>query len=265
MSKKTNSNNSSNSKINNNNNNFSQNSSFINSKLEINPQEKDNSFKDLTQIDKFIFIQNCMKKASQRDQEEYMEINDLKLNEKALLAKINELKADINETTRNIDEIKIAREDIDRKLKNKKVFLENRMGKTIDDNNKKTMEEINRINEDLENDILDINNEMEMIKKDIEFMSKKSIETHQNIDLLKKKCEDLIKNNISTEKRIIKKEKELKKITLDTTKIENKIYNQDLNSQIFLKQIEKWANKKSSIKNNNDNILDRPQEEKEDQ
>lgn len=264
MSKKTNSNNSSNSKINNNNNNFSQNSSFINSKLEINPQEKDNSFKDLTQIDKFIFIQNCMKKASQRDQEEYMEINDLKLNEKALLAKINELKADINETTRNIDEIKIAREDIDRKLKNKKVFLENRMGKTIDDNNKKTMEEINRINEDLENDILDINNEMEMIKKDIEFMSKKSIETHQNIDLLKKKCEDLIKNNISTEKRIIKKEKELKKITLDTTKIENKIYNQDLNSQIFLKQIEKWANKKSSIKNNND-ILDRPQEEKEDQ
>ena len=191
MSKKQKSHNTTNTNINNNNNNntnFSRNSSFTNSKLEINSQEKENNFKDFTQIDKFNFIKNCIKKAAKREQEETMEINDLKLYEKTFLSKINELKLDINETTRKIDEVKIAREEVEKKLKNKKVFLENKMGKFLDEeNNQKTMEEIHQIIEDLENDIQDIKNEMNMVKKEIEVMSEQSLETHQDIDLLKKK------------------------------------------------------------------------------
>ena len=191
MSKKSKSNNISKSNITNNNNNnigFSRHTSFTNSKLEINLKENDNNFKDLTQIDKFNFIKNCIKKAEEREKEETMEMNDLKLYEKTFLSKINELKLDIGETTRKIDEVKIAREEVERKLKNKKIFLEIKMGKLIvEDNNHKTIEEIQQINEQLENDIIEKNKEMEIIKKDIEQMSEQSLESHQNIEFLKKK------------------------------------------------------------------------------
>ena len=159
MSKKSKSNNISKSNITNNNNiGFSRHTSFTNSKLEINFKENDNNFGGLTQTDKFNFIKNCIKKAEDREKEETMEMNDLKLYEKTFISKINELKVDINETTRKIDEVKIAREEVERKLKNKKIYLENKMGKLIvDDDNHKTIEEIQQINEQLENDIIEKN------------------------------------------------------------------------------------------------------------
>ena len=268
MSKRVKSNNTSNSNINNNNNNniskgYSNNSSFINSKIEINSKEKENTFKDFTQMDKYNFIKNCIKKVEKRDQEEEIKINDLKLYEKTWLSKINKIKEDIAELSRNIDEIKIAREDVEQKLKNKKVFLEIKMGKAIDENNnKKTMEEIKQINEGLQNDINNMNDEINNMEKEIVAMSEQSLETHQDIDDLKKKSEDYIRSNMALEKRIIRKEKELKKYDLDIKKLENKIRYQEINSENFLRDIEKWANKESYLKM--DNIDNREQDDKND-
>ena len=267
MSKKVKSNNTSNTNINNNNNinniskGYSNNSSFINSKIEINSNEKDNNFKDFTQMDKYNFIKNCIKKVEKREQEEEIKINDLKTLEKTYLSKINKIKDEITETSRNIDEIKIAREDVEQKLKNKKVFLEIKMGKVIDDNNnKKTMEEIKQINEGLQNDINNMNDEINDMEKEIVTMSEQSLETHKDIDKLKKKSEDLIRNNMALEKRIVRKQKELEKITLDIKKLNDKISYQEINSENFLRDIEKWANKESYLKM--DNIDNRQQDDK---
>ena len=233
------------------NNDYSNHSSFMNSKNDINSYSKENNFKDFTQMDKFNFIQQCIKKVAKREQEEQAEINDLKSYEITILSKIKTFKEEIDILTRKIDETKIERENVEKNLKNKKVFLEAKMGKEIDENNnKKTMEEIHEINEGLKNDIEDINKEMELVKKDIEEMSEQSLETHQDIDKLKEKCEELIRGNMALEKRIKKKEKELEKINLDNKKLNDKIGYQELNSENFLKQIEKWANKKTSSENN---------------
>ncbi len=254
MSKKSNSNQTSNNKINNNNNenSFSSNSSFSNTKQGQNDSQKGNNFKDWSQIDKFNFIKNCLKKAEEREQAEETDINNLKLYEKTFISKINELKDDINETRRKIDEVKIAREDVEKQLKYKKVFLQENVGKNIDNKNeKKTLNEIQEINEGLELDINDIKKEMEKVKKDIEIMSEQSLEIYQDIDSFKKKCDELLKDNLIIEKRIKKKEKELDKIILDNKKLNDKINNQELSSENFLKKIEKWANKKSSINTKN--------------
>ena len=96
-------------------------------------------------------------------------------------------------------------------------------------------------------------------------MSEQSLESHQNIEFLKKKNEDLIKNNMALEKRIKKKEKELDRITLDNKKLNNKIIIQEQNSENFLRQIEKWANKKSYIKNTITNNLVNEQPEVKDE
>ena len=69
---------------------------------------------------------------------------------------------------------------------------------------------------------------------------------------------------MALEKRIKKKEKELDKIILDNKKLNNKIASQEQNSENFLRQIEKWANKQSYIKNN-DNALEEQKEGKEEQ
>ena len=69
---------------------------------------------------------------------------------------------------------------------------------------------------------------------------------------------------MALEKRIKKKEKELDKIILDNKKLNNKIASQEQNSENFLRQIEKWANKQSYIKNN-DNVLEEQKEGKEEQ
>ena len=105
-----------------------------------------------------------------------------------------------------------------------------------------------------------------MIKKEIEVMSNYSLEIHNTVESLKKKKEDLIKNNLFLEKRNEIKNKELKRLTSDIEKIKRKIEYQDLNSEIFLKNIEKWANKKSVINsydndNENEDVQDKSKDE----
>ena len=64
-------------------------------------------------------------------------------------------------------------------------------------------------------------------------------------------CEELIRNNLYIKKNIQKKEKKLARLTSDTKKINDKITQQEQNSEKFLKDIERWANKESRIKYNN--------------
>ena len=266
MSKKQKFNDKSNTNTKNNNNiDYSNNSSFINSKID--SKEKDINFKNLTQTDKFNFIKNCINKAQTRDFDEITKMSGMKSLEKKYISSIEILKEEINQITKKIDVIIIKREEAEKKLKNKRVFLETRMGKPIEEeDNKKTTEEIKEINKVLENDIQDYNNEIEMIKKEIEVMSNYSLEIHNTVESLKKKKEDLIKNNLFLEKRNEIKNKELKRLTSDIEKIKRKIEYQDLNSEIFLKNIEKWANKKSVINSNdNDNENDDEQDESKDE
>ena len=256
MSKKQKFNDKSNTNTKNNNNiDYSNNSSFINSKID--SKEKDINFKNLTQTDKFNFIKNCINKAQTRDFDEITKMSGMKSLEKKYVSSIEILKEEINQITKKIDVIIIKREEAEKKLKNKRVFLETRMGKPIEEeDNKKTTEEIKEINKVLENDIQDYNNEIEMIKKEIEVMSNYSLEIHNTVESLKKKKEDLIKNNLFLEKRNEIKNKELKRLTSDIEKIKRKIEYQDLNSEIFLKNIEKWANKKSVINSYDNDKLD---------
>ena len=234
-------------------------SSFINSKgemnlkLETNSKEKETNFRNFTQSDKLNFIKNCINKAENRYMGEMTKMNDMKSLEEQYISSIDLLKKDIDQVTQQIDVVILKREEAERKLKNKKVFLEVNMGKEIEENEeKKTAHEVQEINKVLQGDIKDIENEMEMVKKEIEVMSHYSLELNDSIENLKKKREDLLKNNTTLQKRIDTKLKELKKIKLDIKKIENRTEYQDLNNEIFLRNIEKWANKKSIMNNEDD-------------
>ena len=234
-------------------------SSFINSKgemnlkLETNSKEKETNFRNFTQSDKLNFIKNCINKAENRYMDEMTKMNDMKSLEEQYISSIDLLKKDIDQVTQQIDVVILKREEAERKLKNKKVFLEVNMGKEIEENEeKKTAHEVQEINKVLQGDIKDIENEMEMVKKEIEVMSHYSLELNDSIENLKKKREDLLKNNTTLQKRIDTKLKELKKIKLDIKKIENRTEYQDLNNEIFLRNIEKWANKKSIMNNEDD-------------
>lgn len=261
-----------NSNINNankNNNVFTSNSSFNDSKFKINMNanninsnnnvksqsdklEKKSSRKDLSYIDKFKFIKDCLKKVQEREMNEFTELSDLKQYEKTFVSKIDELKEDIAGLTKKIDEVKIAKLEVDKKIKNKEVYLKKKLNREWGDvemNEEK--EGIYLINEGLQNEIDKMNNEMKELGEEIQVMSEQSLDTHQDIETLKINCNELIKNNLILRKTIQKKEKELAKITLDNKKINDKINQQEINSEKFLKQIETWANKESNIKYNN--------------
>lgn len=261
-----------NSNINNankNNNVFTSNSSFNDSKFKINMNanninsnnnvksqsdklEKKSSRKDLSYIDRFKFIKDCLKKVQEREMNEFTELSDLKQYEKTFVSKIDELKEDIAGLTKKIDEVKIAKLEVDKKIKNKEVYLKKKLNREWGDvemNEEK--EGIYLINEGLQNEIDKMNNEMKELGEEIQVMSEQSLDTHQDIETLKINCNELIKNNLILRKTIQKKEKELAKITLDNKKINDKINQQEINSEKFLKQIETWANKESNIKYNN--------------
>ena len=271
-----------NSNMNNNNNNnnnmnvFSSNSSFNNSKLKMNMNlnvntsnnqnnnnqnnnnkssqelvEKKSTLRDLAYVDKFKFIKDCLKKVEDRELHEYTEMSDLKQYEKTFLSKISELKEDIIGLTKKIDEVKIAKIEVDKKIKNKEVFLNKKLNKNGENSMDEENEDIYLKIDGLKNDIDKMNNEMKELGEEIQVMSEQSLDTHQDIESLKKNCDELIKSNFILKKNIQKKEKELAKINLDNKKINDKINQQEINSEKFLKEIEKWANKKPRFKYNN--------------
>ena len=256
----------------NNNNEFSSNSSFNDSKLKINMNNnnktsKKNStkksfqedlnnksnVKDLSYIDKYKFIKDCLQKVQDREMKEDTELSDLKQYEKTFLSKIQELKDDITNLNKKVNEARIAKSEVDKAIKLKEHFLKKKISKYTEDDSEinEKNEDFDEINEKIEEDIEKINSEMKEIGDEIQVMSEQSLDTHQEIENLKKKCDDLFRNNQNLKKTIQKKEKELGKITLENKKINDKIEQQEINSEKFLKEIEKWANKESSIKYNN--------------
>ena len=92
---------------------------------------------------------------------------------------------------------------------------------------------------------------MQKLGEGIQIMNEESLDIYHDIETLKKNCDDLIRNNLNLKKTIIRKEKELAKVDLEIKKINDKIYQQEINSELFLKDIEKWANKESSARNSN--------------
>ena len=176
----------------------------------------------------------------------------MKEEEKQYLIKIDELKNEVNDLTKKIDEVKITKIEVDRKIRNKEVFLNKKLTKNdgnenVDDSNN----DICQKNTELKEEINSINNEMQKLGEGIQMMSDESLDIYQDIETLKKNCDELIRNNLNIKKTIIRKEKELAKVDLEIKKIKNKIYQQEKNSELFLEDIEKWANKQSSVKNSN--------------
>jgi chromosome segregation ATPase len=202
---------------------------------------------------KFKFIKDCIKKVQDRETNEKQIFNDMKEEEKQYLIKIDELKNEINDLTKKIDGVKITKIEVDRKIRNKEVFLNKKLTKNADGNEEMddSNDDISQKNTELKEEINSINNEMQKLEEGIKIMTEESLEIYQDIENLKKNCDDLVRNNLNLKKTIIRKEKELAKADLEIKKINDKIYQQEKNSESFLKEIEKWANKESSVKNSN--------------
>jgi len=201
---------------------------------------------------KFKFIKDCIKKVQDREISEKQKFNDMKEEEKKYEIKIDELKNEINDLTRRIDEVKILKIEVDRKIRNKEVFLNKKLTKNddsedVDDSN----DDICQKNTELKEEINSINNEMQKLGEGIQIMTDQSLEIYQDIEILKKGCDDLIRDNLNLKKTIIRKEKELAKASLENKKINDKISQQEINSEQFLKDVERWANKESSVRDSN--------------
>ena len=202
---------------------------------------------------KFKFIKDCIKKVQDREISEKQIFNDMKEEEKQYLIKIDELKNEINDLTKKIDGVKITKIEVDRKIRNKEVFLNKKLTKNADGNEEMddSNDDISQKNTELKEEINSIKNEMQKLEEGIKIMTEESLEIYQDIENLKKNCDDLVRKNLNLKKTIIRKEKELAKADLEIKKINDKIYQQEKNSESFLKEIEKWANKESSVKNSN--------------
>ena len=201
---------------------------------------------------KFKFIKDCIKKVQDREISEKQKFNDIKEEEKKYEIRIDELKNEINDLTRRIDEVKILKIEVDRKIRNKEVFLNKKLTKNddsedVDDSN----DDICQKNTELKEEINSINNEMQKLGEGIQIMTDQSLEIYQDIEILKKGCDDLIRDNLNLKKTIIRKEKELAKASLENKKINDKISQQEINSEQFLKDVERWANKESSVRDSN--------------
>lgn len=190
--------------------------------------------------DKFKFIKDCIKRVEKRKENENIGYNDLKIYENTYEAKINELKKNIFELQRKIDEVKIAKNNVDKQIRLKEVFVETNYNK----NNKKNLD---GVEDELKNDIENIGNEIDDIKNNIKYMAEDSIDLHPDIEKLKINIDEMIKNNNVMRNNIKNKGKKLAKIILENKKLNDSIKQQDINSHNFLKEIEKMANKKSEI------------------
>ena len=163
------------------------------------------------------------------------------------------MKNEINDLTKKYDEIKIAKIEVDRKIRNKEVFLNKKLTNNADgsEDADESNDDICQKNSELKEEINSINNEIQKIGEGIKMMGDQSLDIYQDIEILKKDCDDLVRTNLNLRKTIIRKDKELAKADLDIKKVKGKISQQEINSKLFLKNIEKWANKESSVRNSN--------------
>ena len=191
--------------------------------------------------DKFKFIKDCIKRVEKRKEKENIGYNDLKIYENTYEAKINELKKNILELTRKIDEVRIAKTNVDKQIRMKEVFVETNYNKNKNKN-------LDGVEDELKNDIQNIGKEIDAIKSNINNMAEESIDLQPDIEKLKINIDEVIKNNNTMRTENKNKGKKLTKIILENKKLKDSIRQQEINSHNFLKEIEKMANKKSEIK-----------------
>ena len=177
-------------------------------------------------------------------------MSELKQYEKTFLKRINELKKEINNLSQKIDEVKIAKNEIDKKIRIGDYFIKEKKLQNSEYNKDEIDEDIFEKNNNLQEEIDNYNMEIKSLGEEIQNMREHSFEVYQDIENLKNKCDILIKANLNLEKNVNKKEKEGIKLALDIKKINDKIHMQEINSEQFLKNIEKMANKEKNTKKN---------------
>ncbi len=180
--------------------------------------------------EKMDFINNCLNKIKLLNKDENNGYNYLTNQCSIQEKKIEDLKKEINELNEKINEINIAKNDIDKKILLKKVFISS---------NKISEKENNEI---IEEEIKNINSEIKQLSEEIKVFADFSLDINYEIEEIKKNIDNLIKENSLLEKNISKFEKEEKFFTLENIRINEQIKSQEFTSQQYLKEIENKTN-----------------------
>ena len=188
----------------------------------------DNNIMDFNE--KMNFINNCLYKMQNINRKEnngYEYLIEQCTNQEN---KIEDLKNDINNLNDKINEITISKNDIDKKILLKKVF--------VSSNKISNNEKIDIIEEEIEK----INSEIKQLSEEIKVFADFSLDINCEIEEIKKNIDNLMKENSKLKKDISKYEKEEKLATLENLRINEKIKSQEYTSQNFLKEIENKTN-----------------------
>lgn len=188
----------------------------------------DNNIMDFNE--KMNFINNCLYKMQNINRKEnngYEYLIEQCTNQEN---KIEDLKNDINNLNDKINEITISKNDIDKKILLKKVF--------VSSNKISNNEKIDIIEEEIEK----INSEIKQLSEEIKVFADFSLDINCEIEEIKKNIDNLMKENSKLKKDISKYEKEEKLVILENIRINEKIKSQEYTSQQFLKEIENKTN-----------------------
>ena len=210
---------------------YSKNNNTNSSKLNfenISHESDDNNIMDFNE--KMNFINNCLYKMQNINKKEnngYEYLIDQCNNQEN---KIEDLKNEINILNEKINEITMSKNDIDKKIFLKKVFVSSNK---ISNNEK---------NDVIEGEIEKINSEIKQLSEEIKVFADFSIDINCEIEEIKKNIDNIKKENTKLKRDISKYEKEEKLVTLENLRINEKIKSQEYTSQQFLKEIENKTN-----------------------
>jgi chromosome segregation ATPase len=188
----------------------------------------DNNIMDFNE--KMNFINNCLYKMQNINRKEnngYEYLIEQCTNQEN---KIEDLKNDINNLNDKINEITISKNDIDKKILLKKVF--------VSSNKISNNEKIDIIEEEIEK----INSEIKQLSEEIKVFADFSLDINCEIEEIKKNIDNITKENNQLKRDISKYEKEEKLVILENIRINEKIKSQEYTSQQFLKEIENKTN-----------------------
>ena len=188
----------------------------------------DNNIMDFNE--KMNFINNCLYKMQNINRKEnngYEYLIEQCTNQEN---KIEDLKNDINNLNDKINEITISKNDIDKKILLKKVF--------VSSNKISNNEKIDIIEEEIEK----INSEIKQLSEEIKVFADFSLDINCEIEEIKKNIDNITKENNQLKREISKYEKEEKLVILENIRINEKIKSQEYTSQQFLKEIENKTN-----------------------
>ena len=188
----------------------------------------DNNIMDFNE--KMNFINNCLYKMQNINRKEnngYEYLIEQCTNQEN---KIEDLKNDINNLNDKINEITISKNDIDKKILLKKVF--------VSSNKISNNEKIDIIEEEIEK----INSEIKQLSEEIKVFADFSLDINCEIEEIKKNIDNITKENNQSKREISKYEKEEKLVILENIRINEKIKSQEYTSQQFLKEIENKTN-----------------------